>query len=419
VVANESYEAFAENLQREIEQDTGIRFGIVESHQFAPLPVLGADGQARAMGVDLSQQLWQHLKDTGLIDARGKVLDALRKALKDGTLALPEAFASARQPILGLLHKLAGKLDIKDANQRESVKLRREVFLSEDFKALWDRIKHRTTYRVQFDNALLIRRCAATLRQHLTDAPVTRTRLRFRTATVLITQGGVDTRETAKGNFVAMAEGDIPLPDLLTELQDRTQLTRRSIVQILTESGHLNDFKLNPAQFIDAAAECINRTKRQALVDGIKYRRLGDGAGNYYAQELFEQKELTGYLSNMLDAAKSVHERVVYDSATEKQFAQDLEQNPAVKLYAKLPGWFVIGTPLGGYNPDWAVVVSVEGEEKLFFVVETKGSLFDDALRDAEVGKMMCGGEHFAALAADGGAQFVRATSVGDFEKRW
>ena len=427
VVANESYESFAENLQREIEQDTGIRFGIVESHQFAPLAMVGADGQPKAMGVDLSKQLWEHLKDAGLIDVRGKVLDTLRKALKEGTLVLPEAFASARQPIVNLLHKLAGKLDIKDANKRETVKLRREVFLSDDFKALWDRIKHRTTYRVQFDNELLIRRCASTIRQYLTDAPVTRTRLRFRTATVLISQGGVVTKETAKSNFASMTEADIALPDLLTELQDRTQLTRKSIVKILIESGHLNDFKLNPAQFIDAAAECINRTKRQALVDGIKYRRLGtvesadDSAGEYYAQELFEQKELTGYLTHMLDAEKSLHEQVVVDSATERQFAEDLEKNSAVKLYAKLPGWFTIATPLGSYNPDWAVVVLAEdGAERLFFVVETKGSLFDDALRDAEVGKIMCGGEHFAAIAAPGsGATFVRATSVADFEKRW
>ncbi len=417
VVANESYESFAENLQREIEQDTGIRFGIVESHQFAPLALVGADGQPKAMGVELSKQLWEHLKAAGLIDARGKVLDTLRKTLKEGTLELPGAFDSAKQSIVSLLHKLAGKLDIKDASKRETVKLRREVFLSEDFKALWDKIKQRTTYRVQFDNELLIRRCAGAIRQVLTDAPVTRTRLRFRTATVLISQAGVDTKQTGTSNFVSMTEADIPLPDLLTDLQDRTQLTRRSIVKILTESGHLNDFKLNPAQFIDVAAECINRTKRQALVDGIKYRRLGDG--DYYAQELFEQKELTGYLTNMIEAAKSLHEKVVYGSGIERQFAEDLEKNSAVKVYAKLPGWFVIGTPLGNYNPDWAVVVDVDGEEKLFFVVETKSTLFDDALRDAEVAKIACGREHFNTISAGHGAKFIRTTSVGEFEKHW
>ncbi len=422
VVANESYESFAENLQREIEQDTGIRFGIVESHQFAPLSIVGADGHAKPMGVELSKQLWEHLKTAGLIDARGKVLDTLRKALKEDTLVLPDAFATARQPILTLLHKLAGKLDIKDANKRDTVKLRRGLYLSEDFKALWDRIKHRTTYRVQFDNELLISRCASTIRQVLTDAPVTRTRLRFRTATVRITQGGVDTQQTATSNFVSMTEGDIPLPDLITELQDRTQLTRRSIVRILTESGRLDDFKLNPAQFIDVAAECINRTKRQALVDGIKYRRLGktiDGS-EIYAQELFEQKELTGYLTNMLDATKSIHEKVVYDSDTECSFAEELEKNTSVKLYAKLPGWFTVPTPLGNYNPDWAVVVNAEGTDRLYFVVETKSTLFDDALRDSEAAKIACGREHFAAIAeGTDAAKFVRATNVGDFSKHW
>jgi type III restriction enzyme len=132
-------------------------------------------------------------------------------------------------------------------------------------------------------------------------------------------------------------------------------------------------------------AECINRTKRQALVDGIKYRQLGDG--EYYAQELFEQKELTGYLTNMLDASKAAYEKVVYDSETERSFAEELEKNTAVKLYAKLPGWFTVATPLGGYNPDWAVLVDVDGQQKLYFVVETKSTLFEDALRDAEVAK--------------------------------
>jgi type III restriction enzyme len=141
------------------------------------------------------------------------------------------------------------------------------------------------------------------------------------------------------------------------------------------------------------AAESINRTKRQALVDGIKYRRLGKTAdgSEIYAQELFEQKELTGYLTNMLNATKSIHEKVVYDSDTERSFAEDLEKNTAVKLYAKLPGWFTVPTPLGNYNPDWAVVVNADGTDRLYFVVETKSTLFDDALRDSEAAKIACG----------------------------
>jgi len=107
-------------------------------------------------------------------------------------------------------------------------------------------------------------------------------------------------------------EGDIELPDLLTDLQDRTQLTRKTITRILTESGRLNDFKRNPQQFIELTGEIINRQKRMALVDGIKYQRLGED--QFYAQELFSNEELTGYMKNLLDAEKSVYEQVVYDS---------------------------------------------------------------------------------------------------------
>jgi type III restriction enzyme len=120
-----------------------------------------------------------------------------------------------------------------------------------------------------------------------------------------------------------------------------------------------------------------------SVVDGIKYQRVGDE--HYYARELFEQEELTGYLKNMLAATKSVYDRVVYDSAgVERTFAEQLEKNEAVKVYAKLPGWFKVPTPLGTYNPDWAVLVEKDGAERLYFIVETKSSLFKDDLRDKE-----------------------------------
>ena len=164
----------------------------------------------------------------------------------------------------------------------------------------------------------------------------------------------------------------------------------------LTGSDRLDDFKRNPQQFIELAADTINRRKRLAVVDGIKYQRLGDE--HYYAQELFEQEELTGYLKNLLEVKKSVYEQVVYDSGTEAAFADELEKNDAVKVYAKLPGWFKVPTPLGTYNPDWAVLVEQDGAERLYFVVETKGSLFPEELRGKEGAKIDCAKVHFAAL---------------------
>lgn len=416
VIATEDYEQFAENLQKEIEADTGIRFGIVEQHQFAAIAVPGADGQIVPLGVEKSKALWEHLKAAGHIDAKGKVQDSLKKALKEGTLVLPAEFEAQKGQIAEVLRKVSGRLDIKNADERRQVPLRKgkdgkAVYLSDDFKALWDRIKHQTTYRVQFDNAKLVTDCIAALQK----APViAKARLQWRKADISIGKAGVAATEKAGAATVVLDEADIELPDLLTDLQDRTQLTRRTIVSILTGSGRLDDFKRNPQQFIELTAETINRCKRLALVDGIKYQKLGDQ--HVYAQELFEKEELTGYLKNMLlDTQKSIYEHVVYDSTTERDFADGLEKNNAIKLYAKLPGWFKMPTPLGTYNPDWAVLVEEDGSQHLYFVVETKSSLFTDDLRDKESAKIECGKAHFKALAVgENPARYVVARSVGD-----
>jgi type III restriction enzyme len=411
VVATENYEQFAENLQKEIEADTGIRFGVVEKHQFASIPVTDAKGQTTALGVEKSEAIWSYLKDTGMVDARGKVQDILKQALKDGTLTLPEPLSAQLPQVKEVLRKLAGRLEIKNADERKQIKTRQAILRSEEFKALWDRIKHKTTYRVEFDNEALVQTCAEAIKA----APaVAKTRLQWRKADLAIGKAGVDATETVVSAPIIIEEQDIELPDLLTDLQDKTQLTRRSLVRILTESGRLDDFKKNPQQFIDLAAESINRAKRLALVDGIKYQRIGDDV--YYAQELFEQEELTGYLKNILAATKSVYEQVVYDSeGVEKSFAEQLEKNEAVKIYAKLPGWFKVPTPLGTYNPDWAILVEKDGDERLYFVVETKSSLFTDDLRDKESAKIKCGEAHFKALSvAENPAHYEVVRTVDD-----
>ena len=414
VVATESYEEFAENLQKEIEKDTGIKFGIVEKHQFAAIPVVKADGSTGMLGFEESAAIFDHLKSQGFVDAKGKVQDTLRTSLKDGSFALPAALEAHLASVRDVLKKVAGKLDIKNADERVVVKTRQAILESAEFQALWDRIKHKTTYRVHFDNEKLLVDCAKAIAN---GPPVSKARVRIRKADLSIGQGGVQAKEHDKdsGTIVTIEEGDIVLPDVLTDLQDRTQLTRKSLVRILTECGRLTDFKRNPQAFIEIAGEVINRTKRLAVVDGIKYQRIGDD--QYYAQELFQQEELTGYLRNMLkDAQKSVFEHVIYDSGgVERTFAEQLEKNEAVKIYAKLPGWFKVPTPLGTYNPDWAVLVEVSGEERLYFVVETKGSLFVDDLRDNEAAKIACGEAHFKALAVgENPARFIKATKVDD-----
>jgi len=423
VIATENYEKFAENLQKEIEQDTGIRFGIVEPHQFATIQTLNDQGEVAPLGVEQSEKIWQFLKDQQFVDAKGKVQDSLRAVLKDGNFELPEGIKQElvkdhgeeqagiiASDIQGVLRKLAGKLDIKNADDRKIIRTREAVLESDDFRLLWERIKYKTTYRVEFDNLKLLNDCADAIRN---CPPITKTRAQFRKADIAIGKGGVGVQETSASGYTTIHENDIELPDIITDLQDKTQLTRKSIVQVLRESRRLQDFLRNPQQFIDYCSEAINRTKRLALVEGIKYTKIGDD--HFYAQELFEQEELKGYLKNTLEVQKSVYTHVVYDSGgVEKSFAEDLEKNEKVKVYAKLPAWFKVPTPLGSYNPDWAVVVENDGEEKLYFVVETKGSTWWDDLRHLEGAKIKCGERHFEEVATDteNPARYIKSTDV-------
>ncbi|MDE2822015.1 MAG: DEAD/DEAH box helicase family protein [Chloroflexota bacterium] len=395
VVAREAYEDFAENLQKEIEQDTGVRFGVIDAHDFSQISVKDDTGKDTTLGLRNSEVLYDHLRTNGYIDENGRVQDVLRQALSKDAVEVPGQFAAEREAILSVLRRRAGRLNVKNADEREIVRPRRAVLDSEDFRRLWERIRYKTTYRVAFDNEALLEQCAIALR----DAPkIPRTRLQWRKADIAIGQAGVEATEVVGSATVVLEESEVELPDLLTELEGRTELTRRSIQRIVVGSGRLSDFARNPQKFIEVATEVINSHKNQMLVGGIRYRRIGESA--YYAQELLEQGELTGYLRSMLVSQKSIYDNVIFESDTEAHFASSLEKNTDVKLYAKLPGWFTVATPLGEYNPDWAVLLESDKGERLYFVVETKGSSEVEDLRLKEYAKIQCGKAHFAALEA-------------------
>ena len=394
VVATGSYEEFAYDLQKEIERDTGFRFGHVDRDGFAAVTVAVAEGgRGEPLGIQKSREIWQFLRESGYLDGQGKVLDSLRTALRDKTLTLPDQFAGQAGEVFGILTKLAGSLEIRNADERVTVKTREKVLYGADFKELWDRIKQKTMYRVAFDNTALVSACTAAVKKM---PQISRTRVTWQKAGLGMVESGVIADRVKNYGTTTVDENDIVYPDVLTDLQDRTQLTRRTIVRILLDCGRLDDFKKNPQEFTELAATVINKAKRSVLVDGIKYSPID---GEVYAQELFGTEELTAYIKNALPVEKSVYTHVIYDSAgVERSFAQDLESNESVKVYAKLPPWFTVPTPLGTYNPDWAVLVNTEAGERLYFVVETKGSVFLDDLRGVEKGKIMCAKEHFGVV---------------------
>lgn len=283
-------------------------------------------------------------------------------------------------------------------------------YLSPEFKELWDKIKYKTTYSVDFDSNELIKECAEEIQKNI---KVNKAKLLYTKAEVSMDKSGARTREINR-NVVDVEEHKFILPDIITVLQNETRLTRKTIVAILKQSKRLDDFKKNPQQFMDEVAKIIKRKMRLKIVDGIKYQKIGDD--EYYAQELFESEELHGYLSkNMIYSDKSVYDYIIYDSSVEAEFAIKFENNEDIKMYVKLPDWFKVDTPLGGYNPDWAVLIEKDGTEKLYFVVETKGNILKEELREREYRKIQCGYKHFEAL--DNDVTFKEADSFEKFKE--
>lgn len=407
VMANESYEDFAKKLQKEYEIDEGIRFGFIEKHTFANITVTDENGEVSYLGAEKSAVIYKAFEEKGYIDNKGKVQDKLKKALKDNTLEVPDEVKSSLPAITAVCKKISGNLNIKPASEKKSISLNKQIYLNPDFKELWDRIKYKTAYSVSFNSAELIRRCSEEMKANLSTSSA---KLIYSKAELKHTASGLETTEKVH-TAVSSGEETQLLPDIVTYLQANTSLTRRTLVAILKDSGTLDMFKKNPQRYMEDVSKIITANMKAMLVDGIKYTKLGDD--EYYAQELFDTEELTGYLEhNMIEAQKSVYEYVVYDSDNEAEFAQKFEANEDIKLYAKLPDWFKISTPLGSYNPDWAVLIEKDGDKKLYFVIETKANISEQALRQTEYQKIKCGKKHFEAL---GNTVVYQATD--DFNK--
>jgi type III restriction enzyme len=186
------------------------------------------------------------------------------------------------------------------------------------------------------------------------------------------------------------------LPDILSHLQKETKLTKASLSRILIESTRLADFLVNSQSFIENVVSAIRNVLLELTVSGIHYELI---AGRAYKLALFENHEIQDYVSRMVKCKNSIYEYIGFDSETEKRFAEELNGREDIKLFLKLPNWFQISTPLGQYNPDWAIV---KGEEKkLYLVRETKASVEEEALRGDEVRKVKCGKAHFDALGVD------------------
>ena len=313
-------------------------------------------------------------------------------------MKVSDEFADLKAGIIDEVNRKVFKNRIVNARERRELRFRKEVQLSADFQELWERIKHRTRYRVAFDTPDLIERALSRIRQIGEIRPP---RVVTTVVEVDISEAGVSADKQIATRLRDVEPVKV-LPDILAFLQKRTELTRHTLAEILKRSGRLAEFKVNPQAFMAAVAREISRALQDLILEGIKYEKI---AGAYWEQGRIEREAEEGivrYLSNLYEVencGKCLFNAVEYESAVEKQLARDLDSNENVKLFVKLPGWFKIDTPIGPYNPDWAFVT--EREQKLYFVRETKSTLDSEERRTKENQKIACGRKHFGALGVD------------------
>lgn len=420
VMANESYDEFCRKLQKEYEEECGIIFGIIKKEDFYQLKIYNdykkKNDRISRTTVDVC---YEYLIENRYLKENGKPTDKLKIALNNKEEILPSSNDELRyddrfkESIINELKKHTVDLPVKNYKEKRIVELNKQRFLSADFKNLWDKIKYKTTYHVNFNSNELIKKCIKSIRKINVTAPdIIET-----TAHVNHNNSGITANEIANRLIDSSSSlYDYNLPNILEILQNKTNLTRKSIIKILLNSKTLEMFKKNPQAYTDEVTKNIREVMKNFIVDGIKYTKISDN--DYYSQELFENEELVGYLeNNMFKSNKSIYDYVVYDSeGVEKTFAEKLEKSENVLVYTKLPKWFKINTPLGSYNPDWAIVFEDEKtnlERKLYFVVETKGNMDESQLRLSESAKIKCGKKHFEALGKE--VKFEKADNFNTF----
>ncbi|MGB3675382.1 MAG: DEAD/DEAH box helicase family protein [Candidatus Nanopelagicales bacterium] len=401
VVANESYQEFAKSLQSDYVK-AGVSIGHVRPGEFAKIPTI-EEGIEKLLGFNGSELIWTELKDRGFIDKDGKVQSTYQPNLEGFSLGPVPDFFWPETEIHAVLDKCKIEHFVKTRRKRVPLKLNKELYASAEFEEFWDRISRRTTYRVSVKRAEIIDAAVVKIKAEPTIQPL---RVQVTKAGVKIVRGGTKTEE--KGQRSTELVGTYELPDIVTELQAATSLTRKTLVDILLKSERMGEFIHNPNDFIQMVKRNLLNVLSATVVEGIQYEKI---AG--YIYELRElqkdgKEERDRFLDQMYkvkNTQKTDFDYIPIDStgpkSPERQFAEKLDSREDIKVFMKLPAKFKIPTPVGDYNPDWAIVKVEEGEERLYLIRETKSTADWAALRPTEQAKINSAKKHFEAIGVN------------------
>lgn len=405
VIASESYDSFAKGLQTEMADAVADRPRAVTVDLFVGKVIKDDKGNEQVIDQDTASAIHYDMIVNGYIDRKGVLTDKYYEDKANGEIKVAEEVADSAASVIEIVDSIYDARSMQPENARSNnVELQVDEYklAMPEFKALWSKINSKSVYVVDFDTDELIRKSIDSL-----DDKLRVSKIYFR-----VESGAMDTikskeelvagasfakEESASYGVTITANSNVKY-DLIGKLVDETGLTRKAVIAILQgiQPHVFNQFKDNPEEFIVKVAALINDEKATAIIEHITYDVLDE----HYGMDVFTDPTIKGKLGvNAMKAKKHLYDHIVYDSSNERDFATDLDTNTDVAVYVKLPDGFYISTPVGHYNPDWAIAF-YEGKVKhIYFVAETKGSMSSMQLRLIEESKIHCAREHFKSIS--------------------
>ncbi|MFT4445172.1 type III restriction-modification system endonuclease [Parvimonas sp. G1967] len=405
VIASESYDSFAKGLQNEIAEAVADRPKAVTPELFIGKVIKDDKGNEQVIDGDTGRAIHFDLIVNGYIDKKGVLTDKYYEDKANGELKVAEEVADSAASVIEIIDSIYDSRTMQPENARSNnieLEVDESKLAMPEFKALWAKINSKSVYVVDFDTDELVRKSIDSLDRKLRVSKIyfkveKGSMEQIKSKEDLMSGVSFAKEESESYGNVVTASSNVKY-DLIGKLVDETGLTRKAVIKILQgiQPVIFNQFKNNPEEFIIKAASLINDEKATAIIQHITY----DVMDAKYGTDVFTDPTIKGRLGvNAMKAKKHLYDHIVYDSSNEQEFATELDTNTNVAVYVKLPDGFYISTPVGRYNPDWAIAFYEGTVKHIYFVAETKGSMDSMQLRLIEESKIHCAREHFKAIS--------------------
>ena len=407
VIASESYDSFAKGLQSELADAVAGRPVAVNVELFKGKVIADAHGNEQVIDGELAQAIFEDLIANGYV-RRGALTDKYYADKANGEIQVAEEVADSRDAVIHILDSVYDSRAMQPENARDQnveLQVDPDKLAMPEFKALWERISPKSVYVVDFDTDELVNKAIVSLNQKLTVPKIyfkveTGAMDEIKSKDSLLEGSSFSKSKSATYDSGRRIHTNSSVKyDLVGKLVGETGLTRKAVVAILIgiEKVVFEQFRFNPEEFIIKAAALINDEKATAIIQHITYNMLDE----HYDTDIFTEPTIKGKLgTNAMKAQRHLYDHIVYDSTNEHDFAADLDTDINVAVYVKLPDSFYIATPVGHYNPDWAIAFYEGTVKHIYFVAETKGAMSSMQLRMIEESKIHCAREHFKAISS-------------------